>query len=448
MKTFSAGMPRLRVALCSTNSKRRQGSPAMRIRDPIRVASAFGAASQGNVGVIFALALIPLMFLIGAAVDYSRAGTVNTAMQAAVDATAIAMAKDIANVSSHLQQSAATWFSGSFNSPQAQNVNVTASQDPASSSVTVSATATVSTNFVGMMGIKSINVGVSSTATSGLKLQVALVLDNTGSMGGYGKMQSLIAASHSLLNQLQSAATNPGDVQVAIIPFTTDVNVGTSNSTANWLKWSYSALTGFGTGTVTVAPSTWSGCVTDRDQSYDVSNTAATSLATQFPANNPLFGCPPQIMPLSSNWTAHHNLVNQMTPLGETNLTIGLAWGWQALTTGSPLNAPAPSQGTNQIIIFMTDGFNTANRWTNVLFGSGTTGSIDARTQLVCTNIKAAGITVYTVQVDTAGQSPPSILLQQCASDIGKWFYLTNPGELVTTFSQIANKLSNLRIAR
>jgi hypothetical protein len=99
-------------------------------------------------------------------------------------------------------------------------------------------------------------------------------------------------------------------------------------------------------------------------------------------------------------------------------------------------------------MIFMTDGLNTANRWTNVLFGSGTSAQIDARTQAVCQNIKTTGITVYTVQVDTSGESPPSALLQNCASSLSKWFYLKNAGELVTTFQQIGTTLSNLRIAR
>ena len=95
----------------------------------------------------------------------------------------------------------------------------------------------------------------------------------------------------------------------------------------------------------------------------------------------------------------------------------------------------------------MTDGLNTANRWNNVLSGSGTTAAIDARTALVCSNIKAAGITIYTVQVDTSGESPPSTLLQNCASDTSKWFYLQDPGQLVTVFTQIGTQLSQLRIA-
>jgi|SRR6516162_3352439 hypothetical protein len=43
------------------------------------------------------------------------------------------------------------------------------------------------------------------------------------------------------------------------------------NKNQGWLKWSYSATNQFGAATtITIDPSTWSGCVTDRDQNYDV----------------------------------------------------------------------------------------------------------------------------------------------------------------------------------
>ena len=61
------------------------------------------------------------------------------------------------------------------------------------------------------------------------------------------------------------------------------------------------------------------------------------------------------------------------------------------------------------VIILLTDGMNTENRWYD------TQASIDARQQITCNNVKAAGITVYTVQVNTGGD-PLSTLLQGCAS--------------------------------
>ena len=99
----------------------------------------------------------------------------------------------------------------------------------------------------------------------------------------------------------------------------------------------------------------------------------------------------------SYNWTALNNKIDTMTPNGNTNQAIGLAWGWQSLTQSAPFNAPAldPNYQYQQIIILLTDGLNTQDRWY-----TKPDHSIDARQQITCNNIKAAGITVYTVQVD------------------------------------------------
>jgi hypothetical protein len=64
-----------------------------------------------------------------------------------------------------------------------------------------------------------------------------------------------------------------------------------------------------------------------------------------------------------------------------------------------------------------------------------------------CANIKAAGITIYTIQVNTGGD-PTSTLLQNCATDTGKFFMLTSASQIVTTFQAIGTNLTQLRIAR
>src|SRR5687767_12917569 len=51
-------------------------------------------AECGNIAVIFALALVPLMTGLGAAVDYSRANASKEAVQAALDSALLAGAKD------------------------------------------------------------------------------------------------------------------------------------------------------------------------------------------------------------------------------------------------------------------------------------------------------------------------------------------------------------------
>jgi hypothetical protein len=149
-------------------------------------------------------------------------------------------------------------------------------------------------------------------------------------------------------------------------------------------------------------------------------------------------------MPLGYNWSAMTTLVNNMTPAGMTNQGIGIAHGWMSLVGGGPYPTPPamdPNYQYSQVIILMSDGLNTQDRWyTNQ-------ASIDARQQMTCNNVKAAGITVYTIHVNTGGD-PMSTLLQNCASSPDKFFHLTSANQLLTTFNQIGTNLSHLRVAK
>jgi subtilisin family serine protease len=69
------------------------------------------------------------------------------------------------------------------------------------------------------------------------------------------------------------------------------------------------------------------------------------------------------------------------------------------------------------------------------------------RQQITSTNVKAASITLYTVQVNT-GNDPLSTLLKNCASSTDKFFLLTSADQMVATFNQIGTALSNLRVAQ
>ena len=51
-----------------------------------------------------------------------------------------------------------------------------------------------------------------------------------------------------------------------------------------------------------------------------------------------------------------------------------------------------------------------------------------------CANIKAAGITIYTIQVNTGGD-PTSTLLQNCASSSDKFFLLTTASGIANVFN-------------
>ena len=53
---------------------------------------------RGGITPMFALAIIPMVGFVGAAVDYSHANSVKAAMQAAADSTALMLSKDAATL--------------------------------------------------------------------------------------------------------------------------------------------------------------------------------------------------------------------------------------------------------------------------------------------------------------------------------------------------------------
>ena len=70
-----------------------------RFRRVAEKARRFVSARGGNVAITFALATLPVVGAVGAAVDYSHANSVKAAMQAALDATALMLSKDAATLS-------------------------------------------------------------------------------------------------------------------------------------------------------------------------------------------------------------------------------------------------------------------------------------------------------------------------------------------------------------
>jgi Flp pilus assembly protein TadG len=430
---------------------------------------------HGGVTPMFALAIVPVVGLVGASIDYSRANSIKAGMQSALDATALAMAKLAPTLTSaDLQTKTTAYFNAMFSHAEAKSLTITPTYTTTGGSqLTVSAAASMDTAFMKLMGYSNLDIKSSSTVKWGNnRLRVALALDNTGSMNDDGKIGALKTATKNLLDQLKAAATQNGDVYVSIVPFSKNVKVDTSNFNASWVDWEdWDDDNGHDSSTTTCSTSktgkngkskkkctttttwvpdnhnTWNGCITDRDRDYDVSGTAPTSsAATKFPAEQ-YDNCPVAVKGLSYDWSSMTSLVNSMTPNGTTNQTIGLVWAWMSLTGGGPFTVPAMDSNYKyqQTIVLMSDGLNTENRWDGN--GSSQSPEVDARMSLACTNAKNAGLTVYTIHVNTNGD-PTSTVLKNCASGPSNFFTVTSSGQLNTVFNQIGTQLSQLRISK
>jgi len=419
----------------------------------------FARAEEGNIAVLFAIAAVPILSFVGAAIDYTRANSARSSMQAALDSTALMLAKDLSDgtiTSSQINTKASAYFTALYTNTDARSVTVSATytaSTPQGSTIVVNGSGNVPTDFMKIAGYPQIGFNSSSTSAWGnVRMRVALVLDVTGSMADDGKMTAMKPAAKSLVDQLAALAKNTGDVYISIVPFAKDVNVGASNYTQTWINWSdwdSNNQSCNWNGCTTANHNTWNGCVTDRDQPYDAQNTTPTSSNTQFYAEQ-YNACPAQLAPLSYDFASLKTKIDSLTPNGGTNQPIGIAWGWQSLTQGLPLNAPAedPNYTYKKALIVMSDGLNTQDRWPS--YGNGQTqynGQIDARQRIQCDNIKAAGITIYTMQVNTAGD-PTSTVLQYCASGSDKFTMVTSSSQIASAFTAIGTSLSKLRVAK
>src|SRR5262249_315489 len=79
----------------------------------------FLRSQSANVAIMFGLNGIPRVGLAGAAVDYSRAASDRTKMQAAIDTTALMLAKEAPGLSdSQIQQKAQNYFNALMGSTE------------------------------------------------------------------------------------------------------------------------------------------------------------------------------------------------------------------------------------------------------------------------------------------------------------------------------------------
>jgi Flp pilus assembly protein TadG len=456
----------------------------------------FIRANDGNIAVLFAIAFVPILCFVGVAVDYSRVAAARTALQGALDSTALMLSKDLSSgviSTSQIPATAQSYFAGLFKRSGVGAVSLNATYTQANGSVRptiqVSGSSSIDTAFMEMFGFPRLGFNASSTTTwGGTLLRVALVLDNTASMLDYNKIGALTTAAKALVTQLSQLAANNGDVYISVIPFELDVNVGTSNVDAGWLRWDLWDPSNFpysgdydhtwcnsgywltmaqclGHGyrwqhtPNTSDKSKWNGCVTDRDQNYDV-NSAAPGTYSYGSLTSPAgaistfladqdSSCPSTpILPLTNDWSAIKSTINSLQPSGATNQTIGLQWGWLSLLQQAPLNAPPESSTFNyqHIIVLFTDGLNTGDRWYGDLMH--VSSDVDTRMKALCDNIrKTTKITVYTVQIDTDGDGP-SPVLPYCATNRQNFFMLTQPSQIASAFAQIFVDISRLRIAK
>ncbi len=391
----------------------------------------FLADRSASFPVIASLCMLTFIGVTGASIDYGNAARERSVLQGMLDsaATALALDKDTANLSpAEINRRALAYATAAGNGMNLLGLDITASISK--STITVDGSAKVAMNIGRMFGFDHAAVGASVTVERSQirKLEIALVLDNTGSMRGE-KMTQLKAALTIFFDRMEKLVTNPGDVRIAVVPFGRNVRVDKSWMNNAWLENTPSKK--------------WKGCLTDRDKPYDTTDDAPTGASNRMFVTDDDDKCGDMaaILPLTDNFSNLRARRDDLVADGNTNITIGMAWGMHALSPSAPLTegkTTADTPGLTKIIILMTDGDNTDNRWDE------SNSKIDARTRLACSNAKKAGNLVYTIRLIEGNED----LLRECATTPQNYHNVRVASDLPNLFEELAGTMTGLRISK
>lgn len=456
----------------------------------------FARTEKGAVAPLLGLMMLVLIGCMGISVDIGRSMIVKARLVDALDAAGLAVGARTATTD--YTGDALKYVSSNFKTQYAGATvtSVTAVPNNDKTIITLTATATMPTAFMKLFGSSSVTVNATSEITrASTGLELALVLDNTGSMEMSGSMPGLKTAANSLIDQLFGGQSTAKNLYIGLVPFSQAVNIGVGN--ALW--------TDINTVTRAYYPTNWTGCVEARKNNLDVTDDPPTLLSNKIftayysPDSNqndwirsfygipytqifytdytnngqlgPAAYCPTAITPLTNKKDTIKAGVTAMKAWGSTMINEGAVWGWRLLspswrgfwTGGDMLTNSLPldygTKNMSKAVVIMTDGENSfgANNYTAYgLLSEGRLGTtqqsaaedvLDTRLTTVCTKMKQAGIIVFTVAYDNPAKATKT-LLQNCATNTSYYFDAGNTTDLLANFKTIASALSNLRVSK
>ncbi|MEC9369612.1 MAG: pilus assembly protein TadG-related protein [Pseudomonadota bacterium] len=399
---------------------------------------------NGNIAIIFAMSLVPLVSFTGLAIDSLRALRAAEVASDALDAAALATAKVMSESDlddGELLVVARRYFeantSSSSVSREATFTGLSLGADRRRGAITLSVDASLPTSFGRIMNIDRINLSRASTAVFDQNdLELGLMLDVTGSMSGR-KIRDLRLAAGDLVDILIPERVGGASIRLGIAPYAAAVNAGPYASRVS-------------------GGASRDGCVIEREgaHAYDDSAPSGANTLGAYPsrdvARNDNYDCPrSQVQPLTDNRRVLHRAIDRLDAGGYTAGHLGAAWAWYLVSPawagiwpGESTPAPYGSKRLVKAVVLMTDGeFNTSYR------NGRANRTSDEQARNICDEMKARDVVVFTIGFDLK-ETAAIRTLEDCASS-DRHHYLAADGEaLRKAFLDIGVKLTNLRISQ
>ncbi|MGQ0526920.1 MAG: pilus assembly protein TadG-related protein [Alphaproteobacteria bacterium] len=179
----------------------------------------------GAIIIAFAIMAPVIVGSAGMALDFAQAYLVQQRLTQALDASALAAAASSTDAAT-IEQKVKDFFAANY-PPEKLGITFEPRVVVNGDEVIVTGTAQYNTFFLRLIGIDSINVSAATTVQRQIQgLEVAMVLDNTGSMATNNNIGTLKTATRNFINILFDHAKDPEDVRIALVPYSNSVRVG------------------------------------------------------------------------------------------------------------------------------------------------------------------------------------------------------------------------------
>lgn len=446
-----------------------------------------GRDRRGGVAVIFALALVPMIGIAGAAVDYWRASNIQGNLQKTADAAALVAAKG--NATFDEREAAARAFVdsqlASESGPAHRTTIIPVMEGDRETGVRVTLTVASPTTLMNVFGVRAIDVAVDAVASSGRNelVDVAFVLDTTGSMAG-DRLEVLKRTTTDLIDDFIARRAERDQIRVSVIPFGQYVNVGLGNRTQPWLdvpadhqtpvtqtcemvrevvgqqctrvwqepqparpKLCYDDGRPYQCGSP-ATPGRWVDQCTSihgpnmvqrcrnnggnwvrwngcvGSRAYP-NETRDSNYSLRIPGLMNI-SCGSPILEPTNDLALAKSRIQTLTTAGETYIPAGLIWGWRALSTHAPIAARAERDGArvSRYMVLVTDGQNT--RSPNYPHHAATNpAEADRIMRSTCENMAADRDSGIRLYTIAYEVTDPNVkqLLEECSTMNGGAFY-------------------------
>jgi len=409
----------------------------------------FSEDRSGAVAITFALTTMVVFGIIGGAIDLGRSYSARSQNEAALDSAVLAAGRVMQISGTDTAQAIATAerFYAEHKSKFTTSDYTSFEIVDNGTAIRATSDSKVASPFLSILGIGEIEVKTKVKAVlaaggnAGTHIEVSMMLDITGSMGG-SKLSDLKLAAKDLIDIVVWADQSEYTSRVALAPFSEHVNVGRDFFRAVTNR----SLSGSGNSRTCVRERTTSDRYTDAPPGSGNYVTAWTSTSTCAP-NQP-------IMALTKDKAALKSRIDSFGASGNTAGHLGTAWAWYLLSPHWNGLWPAASDARpygditakgehgqpllQKIAVLMTDGeYNQ--------YYSGSDSTTQARA--ICANMKAQGILVYTVGFKITAGGQADTTMKQCATDSTYYYNAGDGGTLRMAFRDIALKIATLRLA-